>query len=146
MLEGLSRLQPLAHNAARIAIGFLFWTHGAQKLFAWFGAEEPVALMSRFGIAGVLEFFGGLLIMLGLFTRPVAFVLSGEMAVAYFWMHAMGRGSIWPWENRGELVAIYSFFWLFLSTIGAGSFSLDAWLAERKRQAEAVPVRGGSPM
>ena len=87
MTEMLGRLEPVARNALRIVIGFLFWSHGAQKLFGWLGGwrgGESAELMSRFGIAGVLEFFGGALIMLGLFTQPIAFVLSGEMAVAFF--------------------------------------------------------------
>lgn len=145
MLEGLSKLQPFAHNAARIVIGFLFWVHGGQKLFAWFGREDTVELMSRYGIAGLLEFFGGILIMLGLFTRPVAFILSGEMAVTYFWMHTARAGSFWPWVNRGELPALYCFYFLFLSTIGAGTFSLDAWWARRKpghASSSPPPARG----
>ena len=115
----------------RIVIGFLFMTHGGQKLFGWFGAEAPREFMSRFGVAGILEFFGGILVMLGLFTGPVAFVLAGEMAVAYFWMH-LPRG-LWPWENRGELPALYSFVFLFLATAGGGSFSVDAILAKQER-------------
>ena len=140
MLESLSRLQPLAHNAFRIAIGFMFWTHGGQKLFAWFGREEPVDLMTRYGVAGILEFGGGILIMLGLFTRPTAFILAGEMAVAYFWAHTLGQGSIWHWENRGELAAVFCFCFLLLSTIGGGTVSLDAWLSERRKRADAIPT------
>ncbi|MCH7873951.1 MAG: DoxX family protein [Gemmatimonadetes bacterium] len=130
MTEMLGRLEPVAHNALRIVIGFLFWSHGAQKLFGWLGGE-PVELMSRFGVAGVLEFFGGALIVLGLFTQPVAFVLSGEMAVAYFWMHVPRGDSLWPWVNRGEVAAVYCFVFLFLAASGGGSFSLEG-LMKRK--------------
>ena len=130
MTEMLSRLEPVARNALRIVIGFLFWSHGAQKLFGWLGGE-PVELMSRFGVAGVLEFFGGALIVLGLFTQPVAFVLSGEMAVAYFWMHVPRGDSLWPWVNRGEVAAVYCFVFLFLAASGGGSFSLEG-LMKRK--------------
>ena len=115
----------------RIVVGFLFWSHGAQKLFGIMGREEPVELMSAFGVAGILEFFGGILIMLGVFTSPVAFILAGEMAVAYFWRH-VPRGSFWPWANGGELAAFYSFTFLYLSAAGGGRFALDSVLPWRK--------------
>ena len=130
----LSPLQDKVLGVARIGIGFLFWFHGAQKLFGWFGGfgEAGTAeLTSRFGAAGVIEFFGGLLIMLGLFTVPAAFIASGQMAVAYFWMH-VPRGSFWPWANGGEKAAFYAFFFLLLAALGAGAFSIDA--ATRKRK------------
>lgn len=110
----------------RVVAGFLFLQHGAQKLFAVLGREEAVELFSLFGVAGVLEFFGGLLILFGLFTRPVAFVLSGQMAVAYFLSH-FPRG-FWPIENGGELAALYSFLFLFLFAVGGGSYSVDGVL------------------
>ncbi len=119
------------HGIMRIVVGFLFMTHGGQKLFGWFGAEGPAPYISPSGVAGVLEFFGGLLIMAGLFTVPVAFVLAGEMAVAYWWRH-VPRG-FWPWANRGELAALYCFVFLFLATAGAGRFSVDAFLKKNKR-------------
>src|SRR5262245_25705839 len=87
-----------AHAALRIAAGSAFFTHGAAKLFGWFGGMGPnggtVELMSRFGVAGVIETFGGACLLLGLFTRPIAFIASGEMAVAYFWMHTGGSGKV----------------------------------------------------
>jgi putative oxidoreductase len=125
-----TKYEKAAQGIMRIVVGFLFMTHGGQKLFAWFGADQSVELLSSRGVAGVLEFFGGIMIALGLFTRPVAFILSGQMAVAYFWMHAP-RG-LWPWVNRGELAAIYSFVFLFLAAAGGGSFSLDNVLKKRK--------------
>jgi len=112
-----------AHGILRIVVGFLFMTHGGQKLFAWFGAEQSAELMSRSGVAGMLEFFGGLMIAVGLFTQPVALILSGQMAVAYFWIH-LAQG-FWPWANRGELATVYSFVFLFLAAAGGGSFSVD---------------------
>lgn len=124
MNELFARLKPIAHPAMRIAIGFMFWTHGAQKLFGWFG-RYPAELMSRLGVAGVLEFFGGIAIMLGLFTQPIAFILAGEMAVAYFWIHVIGRDSLWPWANGGERAAMYGFIFLALSAWGSGGTSLD---------------------
>jgi putative oxidoreductase len=83
-------------------------------------------------VAGIIEFFGGTLIMLGLFTRPVAFICSGEMAVAYFWMH-FAMGGFWPWNNRGEVVALFSFIFLFFAVAGPGAFSLDALLRRKKQ-------------
>ncbi len=136
MAKGLTeKFREVAHNTFRIAVGLMFFSHGAQKLLGWFGGFGPdggaAELLSRFGVAGVLETVGGLAIILGLFTRPVAFVLSGEMAVAYFWMHAGRGGSIWWWENRGELVALYCFIYLFLAAVGGGTFSLDRLLKRR---------------
>jgi putative oxidoreductase len=100
--------------------------HGSQKLFgvpppAQGGTVPP--LLSLSGVAGILEFFGGLLLLLGLFTRPVAFVLSGQMAVAYFMVHA--PQGFWPILNRGELAALYSFVFLYLAAAGGGLWSVD---------------------
>ena len=81
-------------------MGFLFWLHGLQKLFGMFGFDEPVELMSRIGAVAVIETVGGPLIILGLFTRPVAFILAGEMAGAYFTAH-MPKG-LWAIMNGGE--------------------------------------------
>jgi putative oxidoreductase len=124
-----------AQSALRIAAGLAYFSHGAQKLLGWFGGVGPdggtVDLMTRYGVAGVIEFFGGALLVLGLFTRPVAFIASGEMAVAYFWMHWGRSGEMWWWANRGELVLLYCFIWLFFAAAGAGPFSLDAWRASR---------------
>ena len=110
----------------RIVAAFLFMAHGTQKLFSWPADEprQPVELMSMMGLAGLLETFGGLLLLLGLFTRPVAFVLAGEMAVAYFMAHAP-RG-FWPLLNRGEVPVLYCFLFLYLAAAGAGPWSLDA--------------------
>jgi putative oxidoreductase len=127
------RFQAVAHNGMRIAVGLMFFTHGAQKLFGWFGqGGRTLDLLSRFGIAGVLETFGGLLIVLGLCTRPVAFVLAGQMTVAYFWMHAAQNDSLWWWANRGELAALYAWVFFAIAALGGGSFSVDGWLNARK--------------
>jgi putative oxidoreductase len=134
MKYGLSPFQEKVLGIARIAIGFLFWVHGAQKLFGWFGGFRDggtAELLSRFGAAGVIEFVSGLLIMLGLFTVPAVIIASGQMAVAYFWMH-VPRGGLLHWENGGEKVAFYSFFFLLLAALGAGAFSLDASLQRRR--------------
>jgi putative oxidoreductase len=110
----------------------MFIPHGTQKLLAFPVAEprSPVPLASLAGVAGVLELAGGTLMLFGLFSRPVAFVLSGEMAVAYFRAHAP-RG-FWPILNGGELAVLYCFIWLFLSVAGAGPLSLDAVLRKRR--------------
>lgn len=131
-----SRHLPFAQSALRIAAGMTYFSHGAQKLLGWFGGMGPdggtVELMSRFGAAGVIETVAGALLVLGLGTRWAAFIASGEMAVAYFWMHTGGSGKIWWWQNHGEMVMLYSFIWLAFAAWGAGPFSLDAWLAKRR--------------
>lgn len=112
----------------RIVTAFLFMQVGTAKLFAFpaaimpGGGTAPVASLAW--VAGVLETFGGLLVLVGLFTRPVAFLLSGEMAVAYFYAHA--PQGFWPVLNQGAPAALYAFLFLFLSAAGPGRFSLDA--------------------
>lgn len=117
----------LPHSLAllRVATALLFMQHGSAKLF---GAPhvamfDGLKLFSLLGVGGVMELVGGLLILVGLFTRPVAFVLSGEMAVAYFGFHA--AESFWPMINKGELAALYCFVFLFLAVAGPGRFALD---------------------
>ena len=125
-------LKEFAHNALRVVAGFLYAQHGAQKLFGVLDREPVESLMSLMGAAGVIEFFGGLLLMLGLFTRPVAFICSGQMAVAYFMVHV--PQGFWPILNGGELAAFYCFTWLFFFTRGGGRYSVDGWLARRKEE------------
>lgn len=127
--------QNIALNVLRIMSGFLFVPHGAQKLFGLFGGfgGQPGAaapLFSLMGLAGVLEFFGGLAILVGLFTRPVAFILAGEMAVAYFMAHV--PHGLWPLLNKGELAALYCFVFLFLAGAGGGPCSLDELLRKKR--------------
>ena len=117
-------------NLLRIVTGILFAQHGAQKLFGWLGGRQVESLFSLTGLAGVLEFFGGLLILVGLFTRPVAFILAGEMAAAYFLRHA--PNGFWPIVNRGELAALYSFLFLYFAVHGGGAYSLDGLFRRRK--------------
>jgi putative oxidoreductase len=122
-----------ALTALRLVTGFLFFQHGYPKLFGSLPGSQEVEgaaeFLSVFWVSGVLEVVGGVLIMLGLFTRPVAFILAGEMAVAYFWRHAP-RG-FWPGENRGELAALYCFVFLYLFAAGGGRWSLDGRLRRR---------------
>jgi putative oxidoreductase len=124
----LSNLRPYALSLLRLVSGFLFFQHGLQKLFGMLGGSvQQFGTMSYF--AGLIEGLGGLLIMLGLFTRPAAFVCSGQMAVAYFLSHAP-RG-FWPIENRGELAALYCFVFLYLALAGPGPLSLDRLLRRK---------------
>jgi len=111
---------------------FVFTLHGTQKLFGFPGATPLPSsrLLSLLGVAGILEVFGGALMALGLFTRPVAFILSGEMAVAYFRQHAP-RG-FWPILNGGELAILFCFLWLFFSVAGPGPISVDALVRKKK--------------
>ena len=110
----------------RIVAGLLFICHGLQKVFGMFGGMggHAVRLASLLGVAGILETVGGALIILGLFTRPVAFILCGEMAVAFFRAH-FPRGWL-PLKNGGELALLYCFIFLYLIFAAAGSISLDA--------------------
>jgi putative oxidoreductase len=130
-------------SVLRIAVGLLFLYHGSQKLFGWPaggpGGGHPVDWMSRAGLAGILEFFGGALILLGLFTRPVAFVLSGEMAVAYFMVHA--KRALWPpISNGGELAVVYCFVFFYLSASGGGAWSVDRLLRRSKPPQTGPPA------
>lgn len=116
-------------SVLRIITGFLYMAHGTQKLFAFPTGMGPdgngtVDLGTIFGAAGIIETVGGGLLLLGLFTRPVAFIAAGEMAVAYFKFHA--PGGFWPIMNRGEIVVAFCFIWLYISAAGAGSWSMDS--------------------
>lgn len=117
----------------RIATGIIFIQTGGLKVFGWFGGMPPngakAELMSQAGIGGLLEIVGGILIILGLFTRIVAFILAGEMAVAYWQFHfPMGN---WPIQNHGEPAVLSAFIFLFLAAYGAGIYSLDKLLFRR---------------
>lgn len=108
----------------RIVAAFLFMEHGGQKLFNFPPAAHPMSHLPPIMLtAGVLEFFGGLLLLLGVFTRPVAFILAGEMAVAYFMAHA--PHGFWPVRNMGELTVLYCFVFLYLAAAGGGPWSLE---------------------
>jgi putative oxidoreductase len=119
---------PRIQSVLRIVAAFMFMLAGTMKLFAFPAGIPPkggtVVLFSQTGLAGILETFGGALLLLGLFTRPVAFLLAGEMAVAYFQFH-FPRG-FWPVMNGGVPAVLYCFLWLYFSAAGAGPWSLDA--------------------
>lgn len=122
----ISTWTPRMLGVLRIVIGFLFLQHGTAKLLGipHVAMFDGLELFSLIGLAGILELVGGVLIIFGLFTRPVAFILSGEMAVAYFMAHAP-EGPL-PLLNHGELAVMYCFVFLYLAFAGAGAFSIDA--------------------
>ena len=114
-------------SIVRIVFGFLFITFGTTKIFGWPAVGEampPMPAWSQMWIGGWMEIIGGILITMGLFTRPVAFILSGEMAVAYFQFHA--PQGFWPMMNGGIPAVLFCFIWLYFSAAGAGPWSLDA--------------------
>jgi putative oxidoreductase len=129
----VTSVEPFARSLLRIVAGFLFSLHGFQKLFGMFGGlggrGAKAEFFSLIWTAGCLETFGGLLILIGLLTRPTAFVLSGQMAVAYFMSHA--RRGQWPILNGGELAALYCFVFLWLAAAGAGPLSVDRALGRK---------------
>ena len=131
MAARISRLEPHLRSLVRIVAAFTFSLHGWQKFFGLFGGiggtRPPWTTM--LGVAGILETFGGALILLGFFTRPVAFLLSGEMAIGYFRTHA--PRSFWPLVNGGEITVLYCFLFLWLSAAGPGPWSLDKLLRKK---------------
>jgi putative oxidoreductase len=128
---------PHVLSILRIIVAFLFVQYGTTKLFGFPAAVMPgggtASLTSLAGFGGALELVGGVLLLVGLFTRPVAFLLSGEMAVAYFMGHA-GQG-FWPVLNGGAPAVFFAFLWLYVSAAGPGPWSIDAI---RRRNAGAV--------
>jgi putative oxidoreductase len=144
-----SALSPYLLSILRIASAFIFITSGTMKLFAFPPGGpmngQTVPLMSQMGIGAILEMVGGGLVLIGLFTRPMAFILSGEMAVAYFQFHF--PQSFWPAISGGTPAALFCFIWLYISSAGAGPWSLDEALRRGSgaavRQAPVRPIRPG---
>ena len=126
--QGFARYTPQAHALLRIVAGFLYVQHGSAKLlgFPHVAMFDGLQIASLMGVAGILELVGGALLLIGLFTRPVAFVLSGQMAVAYFMAHASKGNPLSPMLNGGEAAVLYCFLFLFFAAAGAGPFSVDA--------------------
>ena len=136
MDELLSAWRPRILSVVRIVSAFLFMQHGGQKLLGFpVPQRAPFDLFSLSGVAGALELFGGALLLVGLLTRPVAFLLSGLMAFAYFIAHAP-RG-FWPIANGGELAIMYCFVFFYLSFAGAGGWSVDRLWVDRHRETRA---------
>ena len=133
----MDRAKSITLFLLRVVSGLLFLQAGGMKLFDWFGGVPPLFgghphFMSQTWIGGALELYGGVAILLGLFTRPVAFILSGEMAVAYFQFH-QPRG-FWPIQNHGEPAVLLCFIFLLLAAHGAGKWSLDTLLRGKGRR------------
>jgi putative oxidoreductase len=116
----------------RIVLAFLYFSHGPKWLWGWFGGRPPAPDLLRFQIAGTLEIVCGILIAIGLFTSWAAFLACGEMAVAYFIAH-VPRGGWMPIMNGGEITVALCFGFLYFAMRGGGPYSVDAWLASRKR-------------
>jgi putative oxidoreductase len=130
---------PRVLSILRIVAALIFMEHGTQKLFGFPPTDRPgPELFSLIGLAGVLEFVGGALLVLGLFTRPVALVLSGEMAVAYWMAHA--PDSFFPALNGGDAAILYCFVFLYLVFAGGGAWSLDNAIRSKARFAEPGPA------
>jgi putative oxidoreductase len=112
----------------RIVTGYLFLQHGSAKLlgFPHVAMFDHLSIASLIGVAGILELVGGTLVLVGLFVRPAAFILSGEMAVAYFMAHASKGNPLFPSLNQGEAAVLYCFVFLFFAAAGAGPWSIDA--------------------
>ena len=130
----LERAQPASLTILRVVTAYLFMLHGSAKLFGvpHQSMFDNLQLMSIIGLAGILEFFGGLLILVGFFTRPAAFVLCGFMAVAYFMAHASQGNPLLPILNQGDLAVLFCFVFLYFVFAGAGPWSMDALLARRR--------------
>ena len=127
MMRFLDPYAECIHDTLRIVAGYAFMLHGIQKLFGVLGGQ-PVELVSLLGLAALIETVGGGLIALGLFTRPAAFIASGEMAAAYFMVHAPRGQFLFPLANDGEPAVLYCFLFLYLAAAGPGAWSLDARL------------------
>ncbi|HET7588272.1 MAG TPA: DoxX family protein [Gammaproteobacteria bacterium] len=132
----IDRLMDFAYLALRVVAGFMYFQVGSAILFGWFGGMHypegmsAPPLLSQMGVGAVLEFVGGLLVLLGLFTRPAAFIVAGEMAVGYWQFHAPNGG--WPFQNGGVAAVLYCFVFLYLAARGGGEWSLDAWFRTRR--------------
>jgi putative oxidoreductase len=130
----MNRVIQVTYFLLRVVSGFLLLQAGGLILFGWYGGmpgqASPPPLMSQTGIGGILEFFGGIAIILGLLTRPVAFILSGMMAVAYWQFHAPQGG--WPLQNQGMPAVLLCFIFLFMAAQGGSDWSLDALIRRRR--------------
>jgi len=131
-----SSFSSYALSVVRIIVGLLFLEHGTSKYLGFPAVPRTPEVMSMSGFGGLLELIGGALIVLGLFTRPVAFLLSGEMAVAYFYAHF--PRNFFPLINGGDAAILYCFVFLYLVFAGAGPLSLDALLARRGSQTPSM--------
>ena len=125
---GLERWEPQFRAVLRIVVAYLFLQHGTAKLFGvpHVAMFDDLQLMSLLGLAGIIELVGGCLVLIGLFTRPAAFILSGEMAIGYFMGHASHGAVLTPLLNQGESAVMFCFVFLYLASAGAGAWSVDS--------------------
>jgi len=135
--DSLNKYQPYALTALRVVTALAFMAHGTQKMFGFPASQMGgggFELFTLMGLAAVLEVFGGLAILLGLFTRPVAFILAGQMAYAFWFVHVpmMGQGNIIPAANGGDGAVLFCFVFLYLVFAGPGAFSLDEVMKSRR--------------
>jgi putative oxidoreductase len=130
MEKWLGKYSSFLYALLRIVAGVLFACHGAQKLFGVLGGQKQTATLMI--VAGVIEFFGGILIAVGLLAGYAAFIASGQMAVAFFMQHY--PKAFWPIENGGELAVLYCFLFLYIASVGAGIMSIDAIIAKSRRR------------
>ncbi len=135
--ETMETAKRVAWFLLRVVTGLLFLQAGGMKILDWFGGI-PIehgghpAFLSQTWIGGMLELVGGAAILVGVLTRPVAFILCGEMAVAYFQFHQ--PGGTWPIQNGGQPAVLFCFLFLFFAAHGAGDWSVDAWLRRRRER------------
>lgn len=137
------RCMPVTYALLRVVSGLLFFQACSMKVLGWFGGMpgtngEGAAFLTQAGVGGLLEFIGGIAIMAGLFTRPVAFILCGEMAVAYWQFHA--PGGAWPILNHGEPAVLFCFIFLFMAAYGGGEWSLDRIISNKRRNSQMSGV------
>ncbi len=130
----MERAKQVTYVLLRVVAGLMFFQAGTTKMFGWFGGVPNMPggippLMSQMGIGGMLEVFGGLAILLGFFTQPVAFILCGEMAVAYFQFHQ--PNGVWPVQNQGMPAVLFCFIFLYMAAQGGGDWSLDKLLRRK---------------
>ena len=139
----MDRARQITTFLLRVVSGFMFMQAGGVKILDWFGGvpaefgDHP-AVLSQIWIGGMLELIGGFAILIGLFTRPVAFILSGEMAVAYFQFHQ--PGGAWPVQNHGEPAVLFCFIFLYFAAHGAGPWSMDQLIARARRKNAMSPA------
>ena len=133
-MNALNRFAPAVLSLLRIAAAYMFILHGTAKFFSFpvsMGGGSPSGIYLA---AAILEVGGGLLLLLGLLTRPVAFILSGQMAVAYFMAHASQGNALFPIANGGESAALFSFVFLYLAAAGGGAWSLDKLFCKNRSE------------
>ncbi len=133
-MNALSRFAPAVLSLLRIASAYMFILHGTAKFFSFPVAMGGGAPSGIYLAAAILEVGGGILLLLGLLTRPVAFILSGQMAVAYFMAHASQGNALFPIANGGESAALFSFVFLYLAAAGGGAWSLDKLFCKNRSE------------